>query len=209
MSHTRRLAVSSTLLVGAFLFLNVYSHGEAVPLRRQLDSFPVELGNWRGRESTILSQDVLDLLVPTDYLLRRYEDGAGRSVLLYIGYWETQRKGAQIHSPKNCLPGGGWQPIEASVVPVEVGPGKTIEVNRYLLQKGIDQMIALYWFQSQGEAIAGELDAKIAMVKSSIFRNRSDGALVRVSSVTSGDNWGRLEDFIRLMYPRLREFLPE
>jgi EpsI family protein len=209
MSHTMRLGISSTLLVGAFLFVNVYSHGEAVPIRRPLDSFPAELGSWRGQESTLLSEEVLDILVPTDYLLRRYEDGARRSVWLYIGYWETQRKGAQIHSPKNCLPGGGWEPLEGSVVPVEIGPGKTIEVNRYLLEKGTDQMLVLYWFQSQGEAIAGEIDAKIAMVKSSIFRHRSDGALVRVSSAARGDPAVRLEDFVRVMYPSLREFLPE
>jgi EpsI family protein len=207
-----RLAVSSGLLLGVFVFLHWYSHGEAVPIRRPLESFPMRIGSWQGRESALLSDAILEQLRPTDYLMRRYQGPAGQDLWLYVGYWETQREGAQIHSPKNCLPGGGWQPLEASVVPVPVnGRADPIPVNRYVLQKGADELLVAYWFQAEGEPVANELKAKIALVRNSIFRHRSDGAIVRISTPVSGDvstAWALLLEYIRLMYPKLHGFLP-
>lgn len=208
-----RLAVSSGMLLGAFAFLHSYSHGEAIPIRRALEEFPMQIGPWQGRESTFLSDQILAELRPTDYLIRRYQDPAGRDVWLYVGYWSTQRNGVQFHSPKHCLPGGGWEPLEASIVriPVEGSAGK-IPVNRYLLQKGTQQLLVAYWYQAQGEPLASELRAKIALVRNSVSLGRSDGALVRVSSLVEGsvpDTWASLVQYIKLMYPRLHGFLPD
>src|SRR5712664_4862771 len=89
------------------------------------------------------------------------------------------RKGAVIHSPKNCLPGAGWEPVEASFLTIAVpGPHPPITVNRYLIQKDRDQLLVLYWYHSQGHAIAGEVPARIAMVKNALVHNRTDGAIV-------------------------------
>lgn len=208
-----RAGASVGVLLAAIAFLHLFRPGEAVPLRRPLETFPASLGEWQGREVTTLSNDVLDQLKLSDYLLRRYAHAEGESLWLYIGYWDTQRRGAQIHSPKHCLPGGGWNPLEAERVNVPISSGgDTIGVNRYLLQKGSSFLLVAYWFQTQGEAISSELDAKIALVKSSLLRHRSDAALVRVSAEVSGDpgqTWARLEDYIRKLYPTLSEFLPE
>jgi EpsI family protein len=208
-----RLAASSGLLLAAFGFLHSYSHGEAVPIRRSLEGFPTQIGSWQGRESSLLGDRTLGELRPTDYLIRRYQDPRGQDLWLYIGYWDTQREGAQIHSPKHCLPGGGWQPLEASIMSVPVnGNVEPIPVNRYVLQKGTDQLMVAYWYQAQGEPLASELSAKIALVRNSILLNRSDGAIVRVSSPVRGSvsaTWASLVDYIRLMYPRLHGFLPD
>lgn len=120
-------------------------------MRQPLDTFPTTIGDWRGREATLFEGEILNILKVKDYLMRRYVDPAGHSLWLYIGYWDTQRKGAQPHSPKNCLPGGGWEPLEATRVSIPVaGPPGAIEVNRYLIQKDRDQQLVLYWYQSQG-----------------------------------------------------------
>ena len=207
-----RLILSSALLLGAFGLVREYSYGEAVPITRPLSAFPAQLGSWQGRESTVLSDSILEELRPSDYLMRRYEDEAGRSLWLYVGYWETQRKGAQIHSPKNCLPGGGWEPLEVRVVSVPVdGTGPPIDVNRYLLQHGSEQLLVAYWYLAQGEPVATEIGAKIALVRNSILEHRSDGAIVRVSSPVYGtvsDTWAWLVDYIRVMYPKLHGYLP-
>jgi EpsI family protein len=208
-----RLAVSSGLLIGTFGFLHSYSHGEAVPIRRSLEGFPMKIGPWQGRESTLLDNQILELLRPTDYLIRRYQNPVGQDLLLYIGYWETQLEGAQFHSPKNCLPGGGWQPLEATIVPVPVNDrAEPVPVNRYVLQKGTDRLLVAYWYQAQGEPLASEFSAKIALVRNSIFLNRSDGAIVRVSSPVRGSvsaTWASLVDYLSLLYPRLHGFLPD
>jgi EpsI family protein len=208
-----RAVVAAVLLLGALLILQFRSTGEAVPIRKNFDTFPSTVATWRERQSSNLDLEIVNLLKVNDYAMRRYSDRDGRTLWLYIGYWATQRKGAQIHSPRNCLPGGGWEPIEASrlVVPLPA-PYGPIEVNRYLIQKDRDQQVVLYWYQSQGKAVAGELAAKIEMVRSAITRNRTDGALVRVSTPVTGgvaEATDSLVRYVQALYPILGEYLPE
>ena len=159
-----------------------------------------------------LEPDVLDILKLNDYLLRHYRDGVGHDMWLYVGYWDTQRKGAQIHSPKHCLPGGGWEPLEASLVPIAVGDvPEGITVNRYVLQKDNSQQVVTYWYQSRGQVIAKELDAKLQLISNAIMHNRTDGALVRVTSpvtTTVDETFARQVEYIRALRPLLNEFLP-
>jgi EpsI family protein len=212
MSQTARASLSLTILLGALLLLQLRSTGEAVPIRKPIDSFPATLGEWQEHGGTILGVDILNELKLTDYVMRDYVDPHGRDVNLYIGYWDTQRKGASIHTPKNCLPGAGWDPIEASLVEIPVGPPYSpITVNRYVVQKDRDQQVVLYWYQSQGQVIAGELPARIAMVKGALVRNRTDGAIVRVMSRVYGgtqETSDRLVAYVQALYPVLGDYLP-
>lgn len=213
MRPSLRVVLSGALLIGALLILQLRSSGEAVPIRKPLGDFPTALGAWQGREATIFEVEILNVLRVTEYLMRRYVDQAGRSLWLYIGYWETQRKGAQMHSPKNCLPGSGWEPLEGSQVTIPLPPPfAPITVNRYLIQKDQAQQLVFYWYHSQGRAIAGEVAARIELVKNAILRNRTDGALVRVSSPIYGsvpDTSQLLVKYVQTLYPVLHEFLPD
>jgi len=213
MKQPFRVGVSLSLLVGAILALQLRSSGEAVPIRKSLATFPTAVGQWQAREGVLLELDTLNVLRPKDYLMRRDQDPAGRGVWLFIAYWDSQRKGAQPHSPKNCLPGAGWEPLEATRVIISLpSPFAPITVNRYLIQKDQDQQVVFYWYQSQGKAIAGELVARAEMMKNSIVRHRTDGALVRVSSPVYDDvlkTSDRLVKYIQAMYPLLSEYLPD
>ena len=213
MTQPYRLGLSLSLLIGALLVLQLRTSGEAVPIRKSLDSFPNTVGQWQAREGVLLELDTLNVLRPKDYLMRRDQDPSGRSIWLFIAYWDSQRKGAQPHSPKNCLPGGGWEPLEASrmIIPLP-RPLASITVNRYLIQKDQDQQVVFYWYQSQGKAIAGEVAARAEMMKNSIVRHRTDGALVRVSSPVSDgvqETSDRLVRYIQAVYPILGEYLPD
>lgn len=208
-----RVACSAALLIAALLALQLRGTGEAVPVRQAFSGFPATLGRWEGREAPFLEADVLNILKVKDYLIRRYVDPGGRSLWLYIGYWDTQRKGAQMHSPKNCLPGSGWEPLEASVASIPLGPSRApITVNRYLIQKDREQQLVFYWYQSQGEATSGEIAARLRMVRSAVLRNRTDGALVRVSSAVYGsvpETHALLSEYVRTLYPVLGDYLPD
>ena len=132
-----RLVLSAALLLGAFLVLQLRGTGEAVPVRQPLSEFPSSLGGWEGRPATTLDVEVLNILKVKDYLMRRYTDQSGKSLWLYVGYWDSQRKGAQPHSPRNCLPGGGWEPLEATRLPIPLPDGQApITVNRYRHPEG-------------------------------------------------------------------------
>jgi EpsI family protein len=213
MRLSARVAISAALLSGAFLFLQLRSTGEAVPIRRSLDEFPLAIGDWQGREATIFEIEILNVLKVKDYLMRRFADPNGRSLWLYIGYWDTQRKGAAPHSPRNCLPGGGWEPLEATMVTIPLpAPYPPITVNSYLIQKDQAQQLVFYWYHEQGKVIAGEVAARIEMVRSAILRNRTDGALVRVSSPVYGGvqpTSEMLTRYVQSMYPILNQFLPD
>jgi EpsI family protein len=213
MRQSVRVGLSLSLLIGALLILQFRSSGEAVPIRKSLDSFPTVVGNWRAREGTLLDLDTLNVLKAKDYVMRRDQDPSGKSLWLFIAYWDSQRKGAQPHSPRNCLPGGGWEPLETARVTIPLLPPLApITVNRFLIQKDRDQQVVFYWYQSQGKAIAGELPAKLEMIKNSMVRHRTDGALVRVSSPVYGsvqDTSDRLVRYIQAMYPVLGEYLPD
>ena len=205
--------VAALLLLGALLVLQLRSTGEAVPIRKEFDTFPTVIGTWQAKASSNLDPEIVNFLKVNDYVMQSYRDTDGRQLWLYVGYWATQRKGAQIHSPQNCLPGNGWEPIEASLLTVVLpAPYAPITVNRYLIQKDREQQVVLYWYQSQGKAVAGELAAKVDMVRSAILRNRTDGALVWVSAPASGgvaDTTDSLVRYVQKLYPILVEYLPE
>jgi len=123
-----------------------------------------------------------------------------------------------MHSPLNCLPGAGWQPLDKSYLPVQVadanGQQSEITVNRYVIEKGLEQQVVLYWYQSHGRVIANEYRSKIFMVYDAARLNRSDAALVRVTSPKFGtdktdrDAEARAVAFVKAMFPMLGKFLP-
>jgi len=213
MKQPVRVGLSVSVLIGALLVLHLRAPGEAMPIRKSLDSFPSALGAWHAREGVVLEPKILDVLKAKEYLMRRDQDPSGQSVWLFIAYWDTLRKGVTPHSPRNCLPGSGWEPLESSMVTIPLPhPLAPITVNRYLIQKDRDQQVVLYWYQSQGRAIAGEVAARVQSVKNSIVRHRTDGALVRISSPVYGsvqDTSDRLVKYIQVMYPILGEYLPD
>jgi EpsI family protein len=212
-SEAGRALAALAILTAGFLVVQFRSTGEAVPLRRPLDAFPAAVGEWSGRHGVVFDSRTLQKLKLTDYVMRDYVDPAGRQLNLYVGYWDNQRRGAGIHSPKHCLPGAGWEPLEASVVTIHLpSPKRAITVNRYLIQKEQSQAVVLYWYQSRGEVFAGEVRARLALVQSALTRNRTDGALVRVISPLYGsvpETTERLAAFVRTIDPILATHLPD
>jgi EpsI family protein len=150
--------------------------------------FPKVLGSWQGHDFLIDSR-IVDGLALDDYLNRLYENDSGEELGLYVGYYKSQRNGITIHSPKNCLPGAGWQPIISGYAELTQTDGQRVPVNMYLIQKGISRQVVLYWYESHGRIVASEYWAKIYMVLDAIRLNRTDAALVRV--VTPVDQNGK------------------
>jgi EpsI family protein len=189
---------------------------EDVPPRQSFTQFPLEIAGWRGRDTARFSPEVMKVLGADDYLSRIYARQG--TVGLYIGYYQSQRQGDTMHSPLNCLPGAGWQPLEKSYLPIQVtdsdGIQSEITVNRYVIEKGLEQQVVLYWYQSHGRVIANEYRSKIVMVYDAARLNRSDAALVRITSARLGSEQGlqsaeeRAVEFVKTMFPLLGNYLP-
>jgi EpsI family protein len=126
---------------------------------------------------------VRDVLGQGDFLLRDYRNSAGtQNVFLFIAYFPSQRAGDTIHSPKNCLPGAGWEPVRAERVTINVAGHKPFQANRYLIAKGDERQLVLYWYWAHDRAVASEYAAKFYLVTDSIRMRRTDGSLVRLST---------------------------
>ncbi|MFC1660777.1 exosortase C-terminal domain/associated protein EpsI [Gemmatimonadota bacterium] len=98
---------------------------------------------------------------------------------VYVGYYESQAQGNTIHSPKNCLPGSGWEALSSRAQPLD-SPGNAGAVNRYVLQNDNERALVLYWYQGRGRIAHDEYLVKLDLLRDAALRRRSDEALVRV-----------------------------
>ncbi len=206
-----RLWITAGILLGAFVLLHTVSHGEPIVSRQPLRELPYTLGNWTGEERPLQSQIVQAVMV-SDYLNRVYVNPTGAPVQLYIGYYASQRTGDTIHSPKNCLPGAGWDPIRSAYARISLRDGRQIVVNEYVIQQDQNKQLVFYWYQGRGRIIASEYAGKFWMVADAIHRNRTDGALVRLTTpLNDGEEKARarLLNFTEILFPHLDELLPK
>jgi EpsI family protein len=213
-----RIIVVFVCLMAAAVAVARADRYEEQPLRTSLALFPMQFGEWTGYQQPPFTDRVLEVLGLDDYLTRAYVGPDRKGVGLYIGYWKSQRQGDSIHSPLNCLPGAGWEPVEQSMleIPDPRTPGAPpVVVNRYIVQKGLERQLILYWYQSRSRIVASEYWSKFYLVADAVRFNRTDGAIVRIVAPISGTgreaepNAERLAlRFINELLPKLDAFLP-
>jgi len=213
-SSRSRFAAVAVLLAATALFLHARSRNEVLPPREPLTAFPHQLGEWSGTDVKI-EQEVLDVLGAGDFLLRVYQDSSRRQpyVDLFLAYFPSQRTGDTIHSPKHCLPGSGWLPVESSRVTLALPGHSPFLANRYVIAKGTDRQLVLYWYLAHDRAVASEYWAKFYLVTDSIRLSRSDGSLVRVTTPlrrgeTTDAAQARLTSFAGKFTPLLNQYIP-
>jgi exosortase D (VPLPA-CTERM-specific) len=205
--------VSAALLViGGMAIVNLGTRQEIIPERQRFVEFPRSIGAWHGRPQ-VLDQDVERTLKLDDYVLSDYQAGSASTVNLWIAYYPTQRKGASPHSPTVCLPGGGWVITSFARTALSSAATASLPVNRAIIEHGSSKQVVYYWFVQRGRPIANEYWSKWYLFTDAILRNRTDGALVRVSSpVYPGETIQRsderIQSFIREIQPRLEAFIP-
>ena len=206
-----RFFVTVGILLAGIVLLHGVSHGEPVPLRQPLGQLPMAMDGWLGQDDPLEAR-IVSALGVSDYVNRAYTNVGKQPVDLYVGYYQSQRTGKTIHSPKNCLPGAGWEPVRAGRLTIPMTAMPAITLNEYLIEKGPAQYLVLYWYQAHGRVIASEYSGKAWLVLDAITRNRTDGALVRVlTSTRNGEDQARARavQFVQALYPRLGRFIPD
>ena len=204
-----RVAVVLALLAGAALFISFHKDLQ-VPLARPFAEFPVAHNGWRMVSQSNFSDDILSSLRPTEYLSRRYARADGKYVDMYMSYFDGSPEGGRIHSPKNCLPGGGWSELSSTRTTMAVG-GDTVNLVQAVYAYGENKELFYYWFVMRSQTISDEYSLKIAEIVGSIIYQRRDQSFVRVS-VYSKENVVKdkkiIEEFLEDFYPFIRSFLP-
>jgi EpsI family protein len=207
-----RLWITAAVLLGAFVLMHTVSHGESIVARQSLRELPYTLGDWTGEERPLQERIVQAVSVSDNTNRVYFEAGADAPVQLYIGYYASQRTGDTIHSPKNCLPGAGWDPIRSENAKISLPSGRQILVNEYVIQRDQNKQMVFYWYQGRGRVIASEYAGKFWMVVDAISRNRTDGALLRlVTPLNDGEEKARarLVSFTQILSPYLDELIPK
>ncbi|MGH9541782.1 MAG: exosortase C-terminal domain/associated protein EpsI [Terriglobales bacterium] len=214
---TRKLIVIAAILAATFGLRTWLSAAPDVPTRQPLADFPGQLQG-RGQLWTLVSQervapDVLNVLKADDYLLRDYRDSQGAEAGFFVAYYRNQKAGDAMHSPKNCLPGAGWEPVMNDRITVADTNGQRAQVNRYLVENEGNRMMVLYWYQAQGRIIASEYWGKFYLIWDALTQHRRDGAIVRVTlPMAYGESipaaTATALNLAQASLPRLGAFLP-
>jgi exosortase D (VPLPA-CTERM-specific) len=188
---------------------------EIIPSRSSFTQFPMELGQWRGSRQS-LESIFTDQLQMDDYLLADYVNKAGESANFYVSWYNSQRKGEAVHSPRACLPGGGWQIKEFAqrTLPGITINGKPLRFNRAIVAQANQRALVYYWFQQRGRVIDNEFAVKWYLFWDAVTRHRTDGAMVRLmTAIALGENASeadrRLTEFASRLAPDLSRYIPK
>jgi exosortase D (VPLPA-CTERM-specific) len=209
--------IVGTILLAAFAGVVALKpeRAEAVPQRDAFFAFPNQIETWNGRRSA-LEQIYLDALELDDYMIADYVRGERELVNFYVAWYDSQRAGRSAHSPRSCLPGGGWQITSLRQVDVpgaHVGAAP-LRVNRVQIELGNSKQLVYYWFQQRGRILTNEYLVKWYLFWDSLTRQRTDGALIRlVTPVRAGEAMqaadARLAEFAAQVAPRLQPYVPD
>ncbi len=203
------------ILIAAIIPTLVPERQEIIPPRAEFANFPLRVGDWQGRVDA-LESIYLDALKLDDYLLAEYTQGPDERVGLYVAYYASQRAGQSAHSPRSCIPGDGWvieDFSQRSLSGVNNGSAP-LTVNRAVIKKGDMTQLVYYWFQQRGRNITNEYLVKWFLFWDSLTRQRSDGALIRMTTVvpagvavSTGDNL--LTEFAADVVQPLDNYVPD
>ena len=213
-------AAAAALTLSVTALWLVAQPGEPDPVSRaSFSGFPLTLGEWSGNRS-YLDPDIEKTLGADDYINATYRaPGEAAPVNFFSAFYRSQTEGEGIHSPEVCLPAGGWEIFRfgQQVVDFPQTPYGRFELNRAVIQKGLDKQLVYYWFEQRGKRITNDFAAKISVLKDSLLTGRSDGGIVRFVTPIEGDGGpaataaaeARIERLMAKVLPRLPRFVPE
>lgn len=186
-----------------------------IPARRGFADFPLQIADYTGRRG-VIDRETLAVLKANDHLLVDYTRPSGGIVNLYIQWFDTQDNSTATHSPRLCIPGGGWEIVrlERHELPEVTVYGKPLAVNRATISKGESSVLVYYWFQQRGRVTTNEYGTKLLIFWDSLRRKRSDGSMVRViTPILPMEKTevaeARLVRFTQQLASRLPPFIPD
>lgn len=199
-----------SVVLGAGCVLNLSIQAQrTMPLAAPLQELPTVLAGHAGTDLSIDPEQARVAGASASLLRVFARDSSSFSV--YVGYYDRQRQGHTIHSPKNCLPGGGWEPLESRRETIP-GAGAPIRVNRFLIANRSEQALVYYWYQGRGRTEANEYKVKLDLIRDSALRRRSEESLVRIV-VPLGANPAAADSLARAvaveLHGALQQVLPD
>ena len=209
-----RIFIILLLLASTWYVLQSVSDVQFVSVKKSLKFFPREIGGYSLSSSLQSSADVIEMLGVDDYIQYNYVKSANDRINLYVGYYGAVGVKGSYHSPKNCLPGGGWGIVTSKSVALNQGQAgsQPFMISEMRIQNGSDKQIVMYWYQNRGRIIASEYMEKFYLIVDALRLGRRDGAFIRLMTTVQNDDIAaaeqRLQGFAQEIIPLLRQHLP-
>jgi exosortase D (VPLPA-CTERM-specific) len=202
------------LVVVAAALLAVPDRAESIPPRASFARYPDAIATWRGQREVIESV-YLDELKLDDYYFANFTRPGEPPINFYVAWYDSQRSGRSAHSPRSCVPGGGWriESLTQQTLPGARTGHQMLTVNRVVIRLGNRRELIYYWFQQRGRVLTNEYAVKWYLLWDALIRNRTDGALVRLMTPIpqSGDVAAveaELAEFAAAVAPTLTPYVP-
>ncbi|WP_136807962.1 exosortase C-terminal domain/associated protein EpsI [Desulfosediminicola flagellatus] len=209
-----RVLIVLVLFVVTWYVMDVTGEVKPVPIKKTLSKFPHSVGEYSLSNSFQSSSEVVELLGVEDYIQYNYIHPDGRRINLYVGYYEAVGMGAGYHSPRNCIPGGGWgiDNVIPRTLDVNSRSNEKSNISEMVIRRGNELQVVYYWYQNRGRVIGSEYWEKIYQVMDALLSGRRDGAFVRVMASVPGNDLSttrlELEDFSEKVMETLKDYLP-
>jgi EpsI family protein len=201
------------LVLGCVLVFHGTRDQVAMPLTGPISSVLDHVDGYRIEEQHV-SDEERRVAGMTDYVARIYwRPDSTAAFTTYVGYYDQQTQGKSMHSPKNCLPGAGWEILRGGTATITTADGPHV-VNRYLLKNGALQAVVYYWYQGRGRIVASEYAVKWDLLRDAALKGHTEEALVRVIVPVdpSDTTQARADQLAQEIAPRLlrevRQVLP-
>jgi len=177
------------LTLGTWFLLQNSSSVTAVPIKQSLSSFPKTIDQWQMVHSSQSADDVIEMLGVDDDIQYTYQNPEGKLITLYVGFYSAVGVSGAYHSPKNCIPGGGWgiDSINPYILGVGIEGEARSVVSEMLIRSGNKYQVVLYWYQNRGRIIGSEYWEKIYLVVDALRMGRRDGTFVRIMTTVEDD----------------------
>ena len=208
-----RLLILLILFGATFYLLQGVSCTVRTPIQQPLSGFPLQLNEWKTFSSQKSSDAVIKMLGVDDYIEYNYANPEGRTLNFYAAFYESVGTGGGYHSPKNCIPGGGWGIDSSKTIEVHPANGKPpVMVSAMLIRNRNEYQVVVYWYQNRGRIIASEYWEKIYLVLDAILMKRRDGTFIRLMAPVRDGNIAQteqlLQQFAAFTMAELEHFLP-
>ena len=208
----RKIALTCFLIIAAGIIGNYLRYVGRKPSRiADFSLLPLQMGEYVGEE-IFFHESTYDVLQATTTTMRKYRTAEGLQCDLFIAYFQSQKFGSGIHSPKHCVPGGGWRILDIQPSSLRLDETVVKDVNRLTIALGEEERLMLYWFETRSGSIRNEYGLKFALIKSALAMKPTDAAIVRVTVPILHGNVdeavSRSTDFCRSLYPSVKNALP-
>lgn len=179
------------------------------PPRTSFDMFPSRIGEWVGRREPLESV-YLDTLKLDDYVQSNYRSPDGNVINFYSAYYARQDLDRHVHSPRECIPGGGWEIKQLAATPLPGTPaGTTFLANRAIIEQGDHRALVYYWFQARDRRLTSDYEMKWYLWWDALTKHRTDGALVRfVAPISTRDEEAAVDSRVRAFAAEVNALLP-